>query len=205
MNKKATKIVLVSIASCFLLFNIALLFLIQFYKVELIKLKQQLRNLENIELMFDRSNEIAITEFKYDQLSIGNSSIYVGSNTNSHIPLSAIVDQPKLAIGMNQNMCRPCVEGVFKNVKELLSDFETNSNIICIADIEQRFKDDYYGKKVISFHQNKDFPLYEMDTKPYLFIIDKDLRIKQLFIVDSSNPELTKKYLKSIKERYKNI
>ena len=82
------------------------------------------------------------------------------------------------------------------------SDNKTLIPALSIADIEQRFKDDYYGKKVVSFHQKEDYPLYEIETTPYFFILDKDLCVKLLFITDTTSPELTKEYLKIIKDRY---
>ncbi|MCD7933205.1 MAG: hypothetical protein LUH15_18655 [Tannerellaceae bacterium] len=121
------------------------------------------------------------------------------------MPIHSITNQPKLVVGLNQNMCRPCVEGVFNDIKEVFPDFDSNPNIICIAEIEQRFKDDYYGKKVISFQQKEAYPLYKIDSMPYFFILDKDLCVKLLFITDKTSPELTKEYLKIIKERYTEI
>ncbi|WP_436417261.1 hypothetical protein KCV26_12700 [Petrimonas sulfuriphila] len=205
MKYKSTQIVLICIAVCFLLFNIGLLFLLQMHKYELNSTKHRLEHLENVEFMFKASKEITVTRFKYEQYSIGNSYIYSGSDKSELIPVHFITNQPKLVLGLNQNMCRPCVEGVFADVKEIFPDFESNPNIICIADIEQRFKDDYYGKKVISFQQKDDFLLYEIVAMPYFFILDKDLCVKQLFITDKTSPELTKEYLKTIKERYMEI
>jgi len=199
MKYKSTSIILTCISVCFLLFNIYLLLIIQINKHELANTKL---HLENVEFMFEVSKEITITRFKYEQCSISDSYIYAGSNNSEFIPINNITNQPKLVLGLNQNMCKPCVEGVFDNVKEIFPNFELNPNIICIADIEQRFKDDYYGIKVISFHNKNDFPLYEIETRPYFFIIDKDLCIKQLFITDITSPELTKEYLRTLKEHY---
>lgn len=189
----------------FLLFNIGLLFLNQLNKNELNSTKHRLEHLENIEIMFEVSKEITATRFKYEQRNIGDSYIYSGSDNNTLIPIPSITNRPKLVIGLNQNMCRPCAKGVFANIKEVFPDFESNPNIICIAEIEQRFKDDYYGKKVISFHQKDNFPLYEIDSTPYFFILDKDLCVKLLHITDKTSTELTKEYLKIIKERYMDI
>lgn len=47
--------------------------------------------------------------------------------------------------------------------------------------------------------------MYEIKIMPYFFILDKDLRVKLLFITDKTSPELTKEYLKIIKERYMEI
>lgn len=202
MRDKSTQIILKCIIACFLLFNIGLLFLNQQYKSELNNTTHKLEHLENIEIMFEVSKETTVARFKYEQCNIGNSTIYLGSDYKTLIPVQSITDQPKLVIGLNQNMCRPCVEEVFASIKEIFPNFESNPDIICIADIEQRFKDNYYGKKVVSFREKEDYPLYEIEAMPYFFILDKDLCAKLLFITDKTSPELTKEYLKIIKERY---
>ena len=205
MKNKSIQIISISIIICFLLFNMFLLFLLQRHKNELHSAEHRLKHLENIEFKYEISKEITVTRFKYEQRKIGNSYVYLGSDNNTLIPVHSIIDQPKLVIGLNHIMCRPCVEGVLSDVKDFFPNFESNPNIICIADIEERFKDDYYGKKVISFHQKNDYPLYEIEEMPYFFILDKDLFIKQLFITDKTSSELTKEYLKIIKEHYMEI
>ena len=176
MKNISTQIVLKSLVGCFLLFNVALLFSSQRYRLKLKEASYKIKELENTSLKFDISKEITTSRFNYEQR--------------------------KLVIGLNQNMCRPCVEGVFEEVRKVFPDFDSNPNILCVADIEQRFKDDYYGKKVISFSKKEDFPLYEIVATPYFFILDKDLYVKLLFITDKTSPELTADYLKIIKERY---
>ena len=127
MKNKSKSIILLCITICFLLFNVGLLFLIQLYKTELNNVKHRLEHLESIEFMFDESKGITINRFKYEQYSIGNSPIYVGSNDGNIIPILSITDQPKLVVGLNQNMCRPCVEAVFNDVKEFFSWFRNQS------------------------------------------------------------------------------
>ena len=158
--------------------------------------------LNEIEFMFKLSKEITTQRFKYEQYIIGEIPVYLGVDNNTLLSILTIADQPKLVFGLNQNMCRPCVDGVLSDLKVYFPDYETNPNVICVADIEQRFKDNYFGKKVLSFIRKDDFPLYEITELPYFFILDKDLCVKLLFITDKSSPELTKEYLKIIKERY---
>jgi len=204
MKSKSAQTFLIYIAICLLLCNIGLLYLRQQDKNRLVRAIQSINRLESLKDKLDVSKEITVARLKYEQHHLDNTYVYIGSDNSTLIPINSVVDQPKLVLGLNQNMCRPCVEGVFANVKEFFSDFETNSNIIYIADIEQRFKNNYFNKKVVSFFQKNDFPLYEIEM-PYFFILDKDITIKMLFITDKSSPELTKEYLRIISERYPSI
>ena len=204
MKSKSPQPFLIGIAVCLFIFNIGLLYLHQQDKNRLERAVQSINKLMDTEFLFEISKEVTATRFKYEQYKIGDAPIYIGSDNSSLLLVRSITEQPKLVLGLNQNMCRPCVEGVFADVKEFFPDFETNPNILCVADIEQRFKDNYFNKTVVSFRQKDDFPLYEIDT-PYFFILDKDLCVKLLFITDKSSPELTKAYLKIIRERYPDI
>jgi hypothetical protein len=207
MKNKSMQIIL-SIVICLLLCNFYLLYLHQQDKNRLERAIQgisKLERLKSIEFIFEAFKEKTVSRFKYEQYYIGNVKIYAGSNKDKQIPVKSIADRPKLVLGLNQNMCRPCVEGVIADIKKSFPDFGTNPNIICIADIEQRFKDDYFGKKVVSFHQKEDFPLYKIELSPYFFILDNDLSVKLLFVTDQTSPELTREYLKIIKERYPEI
>jgi hypothetical protein len=123
MKNKLTLIILICIIVCFLLFNAGLLLLHQMDEIELHLANHRLEYLEGVEFKFMASKEVTATRFKYEQRSIGNVYIYSGSNNNVLIPVQSVAEQPKLVLGLNQNMCRPCVEGVFNDVKEFFSDF----------------------------------------------------------------------------------
>jgi hypothetical protein len=165
---------------------------------------QSVKYLREIEFAFTVSKEITVARFKHEQYNIGNADIYLGSDRNTLMPVRGIIDKPKLVLGLNQDMCSPCVYDVLEDIKECFPDYENNPNIIYIANIEQRFKDNYFNKKVVSFNNSEDFPLYAIGM-PYFFILDKDLAVKMLFITDKTSPELTKEYLKIVKERFPEI
>ena len=207
MKFKSIQFFLVGIIACLLICNIVLLHIHQQDKNRMEKVVENTNGLEHlrgVEFMLKVANKITVTRFKYEQYDIGNANIYIGSNKNILLPIRNMVSQPKLVLGLNQNMCSPCVHGVLEDLKEFFPDYENNPNIIYIADIEQKFKDNYFNKKVVSFHQKGDFPLYEIGM-PYFFILDKDLVVKMLFITDKNTPVLTKEYLSIIKERYSDI
>jgi hypothetical protein len=157
--------------------------------------------LTEIEFMYTFSKELTASKITYEQHDVSNASIYMGSDKNALLPISDLINRPKLVLGLSQDMCAPCVLGVMETIKEIFPDFENNPDMILIAELEQRFKDNYYNKKVLSFSDKEKFPLYSLGA-PYLFILDKDLVVKMLFITDKTSPELTKEYLNIIKERF---
>ncbi|GHT22172.1 hypothetical protein FACS189430_03550 [Bacteroidia bacterium] len=195
MKMKMKRIILIGIAGCLLIVDIYLLHLHRQdqNRIEVLhKNVSKVEHLREIEFSFAISKELTVTRFKHEQYSIGNADIYIGSDKNTHLSLQNIVKRPKLVFGTNQNMCSPCIYGVLDELKIVFPDYEKNPDIIYIADIEERFKDNYFDKKVISFLKKGEFPLYELGM-PYLFILDKDLVVKMLFITDKTSPELTMK------------
>lgn len=207
MKAISTQKILIFLVVSLILFNAGLLYFRIQDKIMLERAMQsisRLAHLKDVKFQFDFSKEITITRFKYEQYYIGNVYIYTGSDKNTLMHVHNITNDPKLVLGLNRNMCIPCIDGTLENLKDFFPDYENNPNIILIADIEERFKDNYYNKKVISFLHKEDFPLYEIET-PYLFILDKDLNVKLLFIIDKTSPELTIEYLKNIRKRYLDI
>jgi hypothetical protein len=209
LKGKLTQMGLVITVACFLILNVVLIFMNQQQKGQLHDTKEEVKSLadqkEHAEFMFEIFKSSIQRGFEYNGQNIVESAIYYGSDSKTLIPLRSITDQPKLVIGLNQNMCAPCVESAFAEIEAIFPDFESNPNIICIADIEERFKNDYYGKKVVSFVQEEAYPLYALKAMPYFFILDKDLCVKLLFVTDNTAPELVKEYLKIIKKRYPRI
>ena len=62
----------------------------------------------------------------------------------------------------------------------------------------------FWLKQALSFHREEDFPLYKSGM-PYLFVLDRDMSIKMLFITDKASPDLTGEYLAVIKKRFPDI
>jgi len=201
MKSKTTYIILISAIICSLISNIRLWHLYKQHTIKMEALLKTIDYLTEIEFMHTFSKELMISRIMYEQYDVSNAFTYIGSDNNMLLPIKDIINRPKLVLGLNQNMCAPCILGVLEAIKEIFIDFENNPDIILIADLEQRFKDNYHNKKVLSFSDKEDFPLYSLGA-PYLFVLDKDLTVKMLFIADKTSPELTKEYLKIIKERF---
>jgi hypothetical protein len=204
---KAKNIVLACIIGCLLLSDIYFLHISYKDKATIEILNEslnQMKSLSIIESLYNISKEIAKTRLRYEQYPLNNRNIYIGSDTSKIMSIKALVDRPKLIFGSSQDMCSPCVFSVLDQLAEIIPNYSYNEDVIFIADIENRLKENYHNKKVVSFLNEKDFPLYKIKT-PYLFILDNDLVVKMLFIADKSSPELTKEYLKAIKTHFSNF
>ncbi len=201
MKLKITYIILIGIILCLFISNVRLWYLYKQHTLQTEALLKTIEHLTEVEFMHTVSKELTASKIMYEQHDVSNTSIYMGSDKKTRFPISDIIDCPKLILGLNETMCAPCILSVVETIKEAFPDFENNPDIILIADLEQRFKDNYYNKKVLSFSNKADFPLYSLKA-PYFFILDKDLVVKMLFITDKTSPDLTKEYLKIIKHRF---
>jgi hypothetical protein len=201
-------IILISgIAGCLLIFNIRLFHINRQNKVVIETLTKELDRigyLLEFEYLYKASKELNIFILRNEQYPLKNYEIYIGADKNKVIPIETLIDKPKLIFGSSQNMCSPCIYSVLDKLKEVFPDYIENENILFVADIEQRLKDNYHHKKVVSFENEEDFPLYKSGM-PYFFILDEDMMIKMLFITDKVSPDLTKEYLTLIKERFINL
>ena len=155
MKTKSTYIILICIIICALLSNIRLLYLYKQNNIRMEAILKTMEHLTEIEFMHNISKELTISRITYEQHDISNAYIYIGSDKNALLPVSNIINRPKLVLGLNQNMCAPCILGVLDNIKEIFSD--------------------------------------------------KDLVVKILFVTDKTSPDLTKEYLKIIRERYRDL
>ncbi len=126
---KLSKTILICTIICLLLFNFWLLHLHQQDKNKLGKFTQNMNRIEHlkeVEFMFKVAKEITATRFKYEQCSIdAGTHVYIGSDKNVLTPIHSIVDCPKLVLGLNQDMCSPCVYGVLDDLKSFFSITKT--------------------------------------------------------------------------------
>ncbi|MDR2119832.1 MAG: hypothetical protein LBP64_03015 [Tannerella sp.] len=152
--------------------------------------------LREFEYLYNASKELTVFRLQHELYSLTNSKVYFGTDKSRIFPIENLVKRPKLIFGSSQNMCSPCIYAVLDKLKEVFPGYAGNENILFVADIEQRLKDNYHHKQVLGFHREEDFPLYSLGM-PYLFVLDRDLAIKMLYITDKTSPDLTGEYLKA--------
>jgi hypothetical protein len=161
-------------------------------------------HLREFEYLYKASGEMTVYRLQNELYSLANRKVYFGADKSKIFPIEHLVERPKLIFGSSQNMCSPCIYAVLDKIKEVFPDYAENENILFVADIEQRLKENYHHKKVLGFYQKEEFPLYKSGM-PYLFVLDKDLVIKMLYITDKTNPDLTREYLTIIKKKFSGI
>jgi hypothetical protein len=158
-------------------------------------------NLREFEYLYKASKEMTVFRLQNELYSLANRKVYFGAEKSKVFPIEDLSECPKLIFGSSQNMCSPCVYAVLDKLKEVFPDYAENENILFVADIEQRLKENYHHKKVLSFYHEDEFPLYKSGM-PYLFVLDRDIAIKMLYITDKTSPDLTQIYLEEIRRKY---
>jgi hypothetical protein len=147
--------------------------------------------------------EIYKSTITNESLELNNPVIYMGNDTANQMNLFDLVRGKCLVFRFSGEACNICIDFVMNKLKSTFTDFTGNSRILLIgSNINDRVKEKYYGKQIISFY-SEDLGLpFEEYTPPFLFIIDRDRITKMFFIPEKTMPELTDLYLKNIKERY---
>ena len=165
----------------------------------LIKEMSRIGYLYEFEHLLKASKNKTVFRLQNELHPLNNCKVYTGSDSTQLKSLDFLAKEPKLIFGSSQNMCSPCIYAVLDELKKEFPDFEKNEHILFVADVEQRLKNNYYGKKTLSFRHRRDSDV------PYLFVLENDMMIKLLFLADKTSPELTQAYLSAVKKRYPKI
>jgi len=129
--------------------------------------------------------------------------VYSGKDSQKKMELSCKIKKPALVFRFSGEECNNCIEFVIKELKRTFPDFAGNDRVILlVSGINERQKEDYYGKPVTNLYLDDLGLQFEKFSTPFLFILDNDKKCKMMFVPDKSFPELTKFYLETIKARF---
>ena len=131
---------------------------------------------------------------------IENTNFY--SDTDPQIDKSA---KNVLVFHFSMQACQPCLEGIREIIKQKITDYAKNKNIIFFSnDIENRLRKNFLGKQIISSLKKEDkLPINKYAT-PLLFTTDSNNIIQNVFIPDKDNIESLRNYLKRMKIIFSN-
>lgn len=138
-----------------------------------------------------------------ESVDINNPLIYIGNDTANTMNLFDLVHGKCLVFRFSGEACNVCIDFAINKLKSTFSDFAENDKILLVgSNLNNRVKENYYGKKVISFCSEELGLQFEEYNTPFFFIIDGDRITKMFFIPEKSMPELTDFYLRKILDRF---
>lgn len=132
-----------------------------------------------------------------------NPIFFIGKDTLHAMNLSDIIHGNTLCYYFSSRTCPPCLDHIHELIKRIFPDYRNRKDIIFICnDLEHRFKDNYYNKRII-WNTNKKLNIeFENKEIPTFFILNRDLKATCVFLTDKMTPEYTEDYLKIIKRRF---
>lgn len=133
------------------------------------------------QIMMEKENLNYLLYESLDESITDNLHVYWGKEKKDSFKLSILAKEPKLIFRYSTTMCRPCIDDAIFEIKEVFPNYEVNENIVfSCKNLENRLKESYLGKRNLSFTYLDNIPI-EKHQIPYLFILDKDLKIKKAF------------------------
>jgi len=141
------------------------------------------------------ANKIKISEVENCNLNLKNQKVFFGNE----ISLMNLVSKNKIFFCFSRNTCTPCLEQTVEIIKKIFPNYKQNEKIIFISpDYDKRFRENCYGKKLLTLEDSK-FGIPIEDTEaPFFLIINDQLHIEAIHIVNNLNFEKTEEYLRKI-------
>lgn len=166
-----------------------------------IKSSQKDETGETVETLY--MNELMKASVENECYELMDPMVYAGNNVENTFRLFDLVNEECLVFRFSGEACNVCIDFVLEKIKGRFENFAENDRILLIgSNINPRVKDNYYGKKILSYSsENMGIPFEEYNI-PFLFVIDRDRITKLVFIPEKAVPELTDFYLDTVKKRY---
>lgn len=145
------------------------------------------------------ANKIKISEVENCNLNLKNQKVFFGNDSLNKISLMNLVSKNKIFFCFSRNTCTPCLEQTVEIIKKVFQNYKQNEKIIFISpDYDKRFRENCYGKKLLTLEDSK-FGIPIEDTEaPFFLMINDKLQIKSIHIVNNLNFEKTEEYLREI-------
>jgi len=200
------------------IFIILLFILIVFNILALIKITIQNNEMKEVLFLNSQCDSIStnrkylndlfrnklVYSFKSVSKNISDTTLIIDKN-NKKINIKALItSSPKLIFRYSVANCRDCINRIIKLIKKE-NNLGINQNLIGMGD--------YVNVNTLKGEVEVFFPIYlvnylpieaEQLKTPYFFMLDENLEIKNLFIPDENDEEMTEIYLKEIQRHILN-
>lgn len=182
-----------------------------FMRIELGKVKKVneyiLNDNDNKKRNYSNLYNKYLFELKLNNYSIDSLADVINLN-NDTIPLVQVLStKPTLVFFFSKLACPPCINHELTNLKSketifgvnntlIITDFDNHRDIVMFCKINEI-------KYAMYILNNKDINSL-LFSKPYLsyFILSKEMKMREVFLVDKDSPELTSSYLETVSYKY---
>lgn len=148
------------------------------------------------------ANKIKISEEENSNLKLKDQNVFFGNDSLNKISLMKLTSKNKLYFCFSRNTCTPCIEQTIEIIKKKFPDYQQNEKIIFISPgYEKKFRDNCYGKKLLTLEHSKlGIPIEDTEA-PFFLVINNHLYIEAIHIVNNLNFEKTETFLHKITKR----
>lgn len=152
---------------------------------------------DNYEQIIDK--KIDKLEKENMHLKVKNQMLFIGKDSLNQISLKNFGLPKKLFFYFSANTCSPCIEETIGIIKKTIPNYILDERVVFISpDYPSRFKDNFYGKKILTLEHSKlGIPL-EQTEAPFFFVLNNQLEIESVHIVNKTKFFKTEEYLKKI-------
>ena len=139
-------------------------------------------------------------ELQNTNLVLKDQMVYFGTDSIKQNKLSNVVENGKICFYFSEKICPPCIDYVIDVINNKFTLEEQAKIIYLSPDYAFRLRANYQNKQLMTL-KNKylDIPLYKKEI-PFLFYINKDLKISYLHIHNKTMSALTDIYLNEMKK-----
>ncbi|NCB69925.1 MAG: hypothetical protein EOM47_13925 [Bacteroidia bacterium] len=145
------------------------------------------------------ANKISISEKENSNLFLKDQVCFLGNDSLNTLRLIDFVSENNVFFCFSEVTCTPCIEQTIEIVMKVFPDYKQNENIIFVSpDYDKRYRDNCYGKKLLTLKHSK-FGIPIEDTEaPFFLIINDRLQVISIHIVNNFDYDRTEKYLRDI-------
>lgn len=148
------------------------------------------------------ANKIKISEVENCNLNLKNQKVFFGNDSLNKISLMNLVSKNKIFFCFSRNTCTPCIEQTVDIIKKIFPDYKQNEKIIFMSpDYDKRFRDNCYGKMLLTLEQSKFGIPIENSEAPFFLRVNNQLHIESIHIVNNLNFKKTEVYLRELTQK----
>lgn len=145
-------------------------------------------------------------QYESEALHIVDFSLKDIETRDSFFVSSLIENKPILLFRFKETHCDLCVNKFMELLKKVPDDFPAqNLVVLCgyanVHEYRTFVRKNNLRMPIFNVREIPDLPI-EKKSSPYFFVLDSEMRIKNMFIPDEDEPDNMNKYLAFVKNKY---